>query len=124
MAPPPAAIDPFPPALSPAPPTESVPPIDPEQDEKTLIFCATDEHADMVVMLLKEALAQKYGSVDDDAVAKITGNKDRPLEAIRRYRNERHPSIAVTVDHECLDVVPPAAQPPHGRQRAGRTRLV
>ena len=72
--------------------------IDPEQDEKTLIFCATDEHADMVVMLLKEALKTKYGSVDDDAVAKITGATDRPLEALRRYRNERHPNIAVTVD--------------------------
>ncbi len=72
--------------------------IDPEQDEKTLIFCANDEHADLVVMLLKEALAAKYGSVDDDAVAKITGFTDRPLEAIRRYRNERHPNIAVTVD--------------------------
>ncbi|MDX2053630.1 MAG: type I restriction-modification system endonuclease [Polyangiaceae bacterium] len=72
--------------------------IDPEQDEKTLIFCATDEHADMVVLLLKDALRAKYGSVDDDAVAKITGATDRPLEALRRYRNERHPNIAVTVD--------------------------
>jgi type I restriction enzyme R subunit len=72
--------------------------IDPEQDEKTLVFCATDEHADMVVMLLKEALAKKYGAVDDDTVAKITGATDRPLQAIRRYRNERHPNIAVTVD--------------------------
>ena len=72
--------------------------IDPEQDEKTLVFCATDEHADMVVLLLKEALKAKYGSVDDDAVAKITGATDRPLEAIRRYRNERLPNIAVTVD--------------------------
>jgi type I restriction enzyme R subunit len=72
--------------------------IDPAQDEKTLIFCATDEHADMVVLLLKEALRAKYGSVDDDAVAKITGATDRPLEALRRYRNERAPNIAVTVD--------------------------
>jgi type I restriction enzyme R subunit len=72
--------------------------IDPEQDEKTLVFCATDEHADMVVLLLKEALKAKYGSVDDDAVAKITGATDRPLEALRRYRNEREPNIAVTVD--------------------------
>ncbi|HEY5241380.1 MAG TPA: type I restriction-modification system endonuclease, partial [Polyangiaceae bacterium] len=72
--------------------------IDPGQDEKTLIFCATDEHADMVVVLLKEALRARYGSVDDDAVAKITGATDRPLEAIRRYRNEREPNIAVTVD--------------------------
>lgn len=72
--------------------------IDPEQDEKTLIFAATDEHADMVVLLLKELFAAKYGSVDDDAVLKITGATDKYLEAIRRYRNERHPSVAVTVD--------------------------
>jgi type I restriction enzyme, R subunit len=72
--------------------------IDPEQDEKTLIFCAADEHADLVVLLLKEELRKKYGKVDDDVVAKITGNTDRPLEAIRRYRNERQPNIAVTVD--------------------------
>lgn len=72
--------------------------IDPAEDEKTLVFCATDEHADMVVLLIKEALTKKYGSVDDDAVMKITGQTDRPLEAIRRYRNERNPNIAVTVD--------------------------
>ncbi len=72
--------------------------IDPEQDEKTLIFCATDEHADRVVLLLKEALAARYDGVEDDAVLKITGAADRPLELIRRYRNERHPSVAVTVD--------------------------
>ena len=72
--------------------------LDPEQDEKTLVFCATDEHADMVVLLLKEALGKKYGAVDDEAVAKITGATDRPLEALRRFRNERYPNIAVTVD--------------------------
>lgn len=72
--------------------------IDPEQDEKTLIFCATDDHADLVVTILKELFAKAYGTVDDDAVVKITGEADRPLELIRRYRNERHPSVAVTVD--------------------------
>jgi type I site-specific restriction endonuclease len=30
--------------------------IDPEGDEKTLIFAATDEHADLVVKLMKEEL--------------------------------------------------------------------
>ena len=78
--------------------TELVKHIDPEQDEKTLIFCATDAHADLVVMILKEVLAARYGSVDNDAVMKITGDTDKPLEAIRRYRNERQPNIAVTVD--------------------------
>ena len=74
--------------------------IDPEQDEKTLIFCVTDQHADMVVMHLKELFAARYGDVDDDAVMKITGapNTDRPLEKIRRFRNERHPNVVVTVD--------------------------
>ena len=72
--------------------------IDPEQDDKTLIFCATDEHANMVVHLLKEALTTQYGDVDDDAIVKITGATDRYLEVIRRYRNERYPNIAVTVD--------------------------
>jgi type I restriction enzyme R subunit len=72
--------------------------IDPQHEEKTLVFCATDAHADMVVMLLKEALAKKYGEVEDDLVMKITGATDRRLEAIRRYRNERCPNIAVTVD--------------------------
>jgi type I restriction enzyme R subunit len=72
--------------------------IDPEQDEKTLVFCATDEHADLVVVLLKEAFRARYGAVDDDAIAKITGATDHPLQAIRRYRNERLPNVAVTVD--------------------------
>jgi hypothetical protein len=35
--------------------------IDPSLPGKTLIFCATDAHADMVVRLLKEALAAQYG---------------------------------------------------------------
>lgn len=78
--------------------TELAKHIDPEDDEKTLIFCVTDEHCDLVVTLLKEALQERYGTVDDDAVVKITGNADKPLQLIRRYRNERQPSIAVTVD--------------------------
>lgn len=72
--------------------------IDPSLPEKTLIFCATDLHADLVVKLLSEAFAEKYGSVDADAVKKITGASDRPLDLIRRFRNEKLPSVAVTVD--------------------------
>jgi type I restriction enzyme, R subunit len=72
--------------------------IDPSLAEKTLIFCATDEHADMVVRLLKEALEEQYGPVDDDVVQKITGAADKPAERIRRYKNEKAPNIAVTVD--------------------------
>lgn len=72
--------------------------LDPLSRQKTLIFCATDAHADMVVDLLKKAFAECYGSVDDDAVIKITGAADKPLQLIRRFKNERNPNVAVTVD--------------------------
>jgi len=72
--------------------------IDPTGKGKTLVFCANDAHADLVVLLLKEALGEVYGEVDDDAVVKITGTADKPLSLIRRYKNETLPNIAVTVD--------------------------
>jgi type I restriction enzyme R subunit len=72
--------------------------LDPASRRKTLVFCATDAHADMVVHLLKKAFEDQYGSVDDDAVIKITGAADKPLQLIRRYKNERNPNVAVTVD--------------------------
>jgi type I restriction enzyme R subunit len=72
--------------------------LDPHSREKTLIFCANDAHADLVVKLLKDAFDEQYGKVDDDAVIKITGSADKPLQLIRRYKNERNPNIAVTVD--------------------------
>ena len=72
--------------------------IDPAARQKTLIFCANDLHADLVVSLLKQAFSERYGNVDDDAVIKITGKADDPLQLIRRYKNERNPNVAVTVD--------------------------
>jgi type I restriction enzyme R subunit len=72
--------------------------VDPASRRKTLIFCVSDSHADLVVALLKVAFAERYGSVDDDAVIKITGAADKPLQLIRRFRNERQPNVAVTVD--------------------------
>lgn len=72
--------------------------IDPTMNGKTLIFCVTDEHCDLVVSLLKEAYEGAYGSIRDDAIEKITGQADRPSELIRHYRNEKYPNIAVTVD--------------------------
>ena len=72
--------------------------IDPASRQKTLIFCVSDIHADMVVRLLKEAFKEVYGSVEDDAVMKITGTADKPIQLIRRYKNEQLPSVAVTVD--------------------------
>jgi len=72
--------------------------LDPNSRQKTLVFCVNDAHADLVVKLLKDALGEQYGNVDDDAVIKITGSADKPLQLIRRYKNERNPNIAVTVD--------------------------
>lgn len=72
--------------------------LDPSSNRKTLIFCATDAHADLVVDLLKKAFVTQYGSVEDDAVIKITGAADKPLQLIRRYKNEKLPNVAVTVD--------------------------
>ena len=72
--------------------------IDHASRHKTLVFCVSDIHADMVVRLLKAAFKKAYGEVDDDAVMKITGTADKPLQLIRRYKNERLPSVAVTVD--------------------------
>ena len=72
--------------------------LDPFSSYKTLIFCVSDAHADLVVQLLKQAFQERYGSVADDAVAKITGASDKPKELIRRYKNEAFPNVAVTVD--------------------------
>jgi type I restriction enzyme R subunit len=72
--------------------------LDPNSRRKTLVFCATDAHADLVVHLLKQAFAVQYGAVEDDAVIKITGAADKPLQLIRRYKNEQLPNVAVTVD--------------------------
>ena len=72
--------------------------IDPQLPGKTLIFCATDRHADIVVDLLKRAYQKQYGEIEDDAIKKITGASDNPLQLIRRYKNEQLPNVAVTVD--------------------------
>ena len=72
--------------------------IEPNLPGKTLIFCVSDPHADMVVAFLKEAFINQYGSVEDNAVLKITGAADKPMQLFRRFKNERLPNIAVTVD--------------------------
>jgi len=72
--------------------------IDPTLPGKTLIYCVTDSHADDIVSELKAAFKDQYGQVEDNAIIKITGKADKPLEQIRRYKNEKLPNIAVTVD--------------------------
>ena len=78
--------------------------IDPETPEvqgKTLIYAVDDQHADLIVKILKEIYAET--GVDNEAIMKITGsvgggNKKKVQEVIKRFKNERYPSIAVTVD--------------------------
>ncbi|NWK79558.1 type I restriction-modification system endonuclease [Aquitalea sp. LB_tupeE] len=73
--------------------------LDPFGDEKTMIFCATDAHADMVKRLLDEAFKELYGEeYNQEAVKKITGKSDKVDQLIRRYKNEQYPNIAITVD--------------------------
>lgn len=66
---------------------------------KTLIYAVDDKHADLIVKILKKIYTAK--GVDNDAIMKITGSigdKRRIQEAIRRFKNERYPSVVVTVD--------------------------
>jgi len=77
--------------------------IDPEAAEqgKTLIYAVTDQHADLIVQILKEVYGQY--DVDNDAIMKITGsiaggNKKKIKDAIKCFKNEKYPSIVVTVD--------------------------
>lgn len=72
--------------------------IDPSLPGKTLIFCVNDLHADLVVRLMKEAFEEAYGEIHDDSVIKITGVADKPLQLIRRFKNEQLPKVVVTVD--------------------------
>jgi type I restriction enzyme R subunit len=72
--------------------------IDPAFEGKTLIFAATDAHADIVVDAIKKAFAAAYGEIDDAAVKKITGRVDNVQKLIRSFRNDANPKIAVTVD--------------------------
>lgn len=73
----------------------------PEHYGKTLIYAVDDAHADLIVDILKEIYANQ--GVEPESIMKITGsvaggNRKKIEEAIKRFKNERYPSIAVTVD--------------------------
>ena len=75
--------------------------LDPSSDEKTLIFAASDAHADEIVQVLKDIYSAQ--GIDTDAIAKITGsscngNQKKIQELIDSYRLEEYPNIVVTVD--------------------------
>src|SRR5262249_7280743 len=64
---------------------------------KTLIFAANDlphvSHADQVAQIAREVFGRGEGFV-----GKITGRSDRPLQAIREFRNRPTPAVVVSVD--------------------------
>ena len=70
----------------------------PDQPGKTLLFAARDDHADILVRALRQALEEEYGSQPHDLVVKITGSIDRPLDAIKAFKNDPRPKYVVTVD--------------------------
>lgn len=75
--------------------------LNPEGKGKTLIFAVDDNHADMIVKLLKEIYEPQ--GVDSEAIMKITGsvgggNRKKVLGAVKKFKNEKYPNIAVTVE--------------------------
>lgn len=70
----------------------------PDQPGKTLLFAARDDHADILVNALREALEEEYGPQPHDLVTKITGSVDKPLDAIKAFKNDPRPKYVVTVD--------------------------
>ncbi|MEC7782160.1 MAG: type I restriction-modification system endonuclease [Bacteroidota bacterium] len=72
--------------------------LDPNSEEKTLIFAVRDSHADLIVTQLHEEFHNIGYDVPQGAIEKITGQAYDPEELTRRYKNEKFPNIAVTVD--------------------------
>lgn len=73
--------------------------IDPESEEKTIIFAVNDRHADEIVKNLREIYQEQ--DVPSNAIEKITcaiGDRTRIQNAIKRFKNEHYPTVAVTVD--------------------------
>ena len=76
--------------------------IDPTSQQKTLVFCVNNTHADAVVEELRTAFKAKYPTLENDAIIKITGDSDKDATKVQsmitRFKKERLPNIVVTVD--------------------------
>lgn len=75
--------------------------VNPDGEGKTLIYAVDNTHADLIVDILKK-IYEEFG-VDNEAIMKITGavgggNRKKVSEAIKKFKNEKYPNIAVTVD--------------------------
>jgi type I restriction enzyme R subunit len=72
--------------------------LDPDGEEKTLIFAVRDTHADLIVQLLYEEFADIGVDVPEGVIEKITGNVYDVEGLTKRFKNEKFPNIVVTVD--------------------------
>ena len=73
--------------------------LDPFGEEKSMIFCVNQAHAERVKNLLDAAFKEAYGEQYNEAAVRIiTGQSDKVETLIRRYKNEPNPNIAITVD--------------------------
>lgn len=72
--------------------------LDPDSEEKTLIFAVRDTHADMIVEMLFEEFEKIGLEVPQNAIQKITGAAYDPEQLTKEFKNEKFPNIAVTVD--------------------------
>ena len=73
--------------------------IDPTAPGKTLVFCVDEEHAQNVASQLHTAFLEAGRDVTDNTVKVLTGYTDDAEGWLRRYKNEKKPKIAVTVDY-------------------------
>ena len=72
--------------------------LDPDSEEKTLIFAVRDSHADTIVEMLFEEFDKIGLDVPQNAIQKITGAAYDPEQLTKEFKNEKFPNIAVTVD--------------------------
>jgi len=72
--------------------------LDPNGNEKTLIFAARDSHADTILHMLKEEFYNIGVEVHNKAIEKITGSVYENAQLTRDFKNERYPNIVITVD--------------------------
>ncbi|HBO6863561.1 TPA: type I restriction-modification system endonuclease [Pseudomonas aeruginosa] len=73
--------------------------LDPFGEEKTMIFCVNQKHAERIKRLLDDAFVAHYEEQYNEAAVRIiTGQSDKVDQLIRLYKNERFPNIAITVD--------------------------
>jgi len=77
---------------------ELVKSLDPEGNEKTIIFAARDSHADTIINMLGEEFEKIGVDVHEKAIQKITGSVYDNAQLTRDFKNERYPNIVVTVD--------------------------